>query len=221
MLVMVVASCSKDDGGGTIPSVEAPEKTVLVSPVNNKACEEVNSNGQITFSWNESSNTTKYDLVITNLNTNGETSYKDLTSTSKSVSLEKGIPYSWVIISKNSGSKTTISDNWLFYLAGDGISNYAPFPATAVAPIPGATVTPTDGKVTIQWDSSDVDQDSLTYTLYADTQDGLQDTVIIGGAAEKSKIMDVELDKVYYWRVKTSDGNNTSTSIVYTFRTSN
>ena len=227
LLSFLGVSCSKDTpgggGGGTTPTPTAktPGKAVLTSPANNKTCEEVNTSGQVTFSWNASTDTDKYDLKITNLNTQGVTNQNNITTTSKAVTLTKGIPYSWSITSKNEGTKTTTSDTWQFYLAGDGVVNYAPFPATAVSPSPGASVARTSGKVTIEWSGSDADDDTLTYTLEMDTTDGIQGTVIAEDITASSVEVSVEADTVYYWRVISSDGQNTSTSIVYTFRTTN
>lgn len=223
VISLSVFSCSKDTpgGGGTTPTPTAktPGKAVLTSPENNKTCEEVNTSGQVTFSWNASTDTDAYDLKITNLNTQGVSNQNNLTTTSKAVTLSKGIPYSWSITSKNEGTKTTTSDTWQFYLAGDGVVNYAPFPATAVSPSPGASVARTSGKVTVEWSGSDADDDSLTYTLEMDTIDGIQEVVIAEDISESSVEVSVEADTVYYWRVISSDGQNTSTSIVYTFRT--
>ena len=227
LLSFLGVSCSKDTpgggGGGTTPTPTAktPGKAVLTSPANNKTCEEVNTSGQVTFSWNASTDTDKYDLKITNLNTQGVTNQNNITTTSKAVTLTKGIPYSWSITSKNEGTKTTTSDTWHFYLAGDGVVNYAPFPATAVSPSPGASVARTSGKVTVEWSGSDADDDTLTYTLEMDTTDGIQGTVIAEDISASSVEVSVEADTVYDWRVISSDGQNTSTSIVYTFRTTN
>lgn len=223
-LVLLGTSCSKeDDGGGTTPppptEVAEPGKATLVEPANNKTCEQVNSSGEVVFSWQASANTDSYDLKIVNLNTNGVTNRNNLTGTNKGVPLLKGVPYSWQITSKNSGTKITFSDTWKFYLAGDGIANYAPFPATAEAPVPGSTVAAVDGKVTISWLGSDPDDDGLTYTLYVDEVDGLQDPAAeLQNLSEASAEVAVESGAVYYWRVVTSDGVNTSSSIVYSFR---
>ncbi len=171
VISLIAVSCSKDTpgggGGGTTPTPTAktPGKAVLTSPANNKTCEEVNTSGQVTFSWNASTDTDKYDLKITNLNTQGVNNQNNITTTSKAVTLTKGIPYSWSITSKNEGTKTTTSDTWQFYLAGDGVVNYAPFPATAVSPSPGASVARTSGKVTIEWSGSDADDDSFDLYL--------------------------------------------------------
>jgi hypothetical protein len=113
VMSIVVLSCSKEpSGGGTTPTptptptIEAPGKATLSTPENNKACEELNSAGQVSFSWNASTETDSYDLKITNLNNQQQINQNNITSTSKAVTLTKGIPYSWNITSKNKGDKT-------------------------------------------------------------------------------------------------------------------
>ena len=79
-----------------------------------------------------------------------------MTTTSTKVTLDKGVPYSWVVTSKSTKSSvTTPSDTWKFYLEGTGVVNYAPFPADLKAPSSGSTVKRTDGMVTFTWEGSD------------------------------------------------------------------
>jgi hypothetical protein len=224
-----LASCDSDPAPNPMPTeprVEAPGKAGLSLPENNKECEQGNISGNsasVDFSWEASVETDSYDLEISNLDTQAGTSKAGLTSTSTQVILERGHPYSWKVISKNEGAVTTSSDTWMFYLSGDGESNFAPFPATAIYPTSGATVTPDNAKVNIQWENvQDPDGDAVTYTLYADKVDGLQNPPAEWqNMTETSMELAVEANTVYYWRVITSDGTNSSTSITYTFKTTN
>ena len=71
------------------------------------------------------------------------------------------------------------------------------------------------------WEGSDPDSgDTLTYTLYVDATDGKQ-TPPSAQTGISAKTLDVALEAAttYYWRVKTSDGTNSSYSIVYSFKT--
>ena len=227
VMSIVLLSCSKEpSGGGTTPptptpTIEAPGKATLSTPENNKACEELNSAGQVSFSWNASTETDSYDLKITNLNNQQQINQNNITSTSKAVTLAKGIPYSWNITSKNKGDKTTTSDTWQFYLAGDGEVNFAPFPALPVSPAPGSQVTPTDGAITLEWSGSDADEDPLSYIIEMDTTDGLQETIVVESTTDTQATVNVDTDTIYYWRIITSDGVNSATSIVYSFRVIN
>ena len=126
-----------------------------------------------------------------------------MTTTNATVELDKGQPYSWKVISKNtSTTQTGISSSWKFYLAGQGIKNYAPFPADLKAPTSGSTISrSSEGKITFTWEGSDPDQgDELKYTLFVDKSDGKQSPS--GDLTNISaKTVDVALDAatLYYW----------------------
>ena len=234
LFTLTLISCGGgggDDGGGSGgggggPVVNPPGKSTLTAPANSETCETGTSvsatQSEVTFTWTASSDTNTYDLKITNLNTSVVINRTALTSTSTKVTLDKGVPYSWNITSKSTASTTsTASDTWKFYLLGPGIVNYAPFPADLKTPTSGSTVTRDgDGKVTFTWDGSDPDGDSLNYTLYVDATDGKQ-TPPTAQTDLTVKTLAVALDAAttYYWRVKTSDGTNSSYSIVYSFKT--
>ena len=227
LLVLVVsvlgASCSKDEPVATENQV--PGVANLVLPKDNTECEvgDVVANmAEVQFQWDEATNADKYDLVITNLVNQEVTQRPNLTKTSISVRLERGFPYSWKVISKNSGEETTTSDAFKFYVAGEAGANNAPFPATLKSPASGAQVSPVDGKVTLKWegDLKDSDGDPVTFTVFADTIDGNQEPPQDWKAlTDTIKKIDVVPNKVYYWHVETSDGNNTAISTTYTFKT--
>ena len=233
--VIIVGCSAEDDNSGTTtppvtqqptpaptPQVPTPGKSSLSTPENNEVCyegEEVDeSNSQVTFSWDASSDTDTYDLVITNQETSQSQTESGITSTSKAVSLATDISYSWKVVSKaNDTSDTTNSDTWQFYLAGDGQENYAPFPATIISPTSGSAVDTNNGNITLSWEGNDPDEgDSLIYTIYFDEVDGLQDP-IEEDVLESLLEVSVESGTTYYWRVKTSDGKSSSFTLVYSF----
>ena len=176
------------------------------------------SNSEVTFSWESSSDTDSYDLQITNQETNQTQTESGITTTSKDVTLATVFSYSWKVVSKaNDTSDTTNSDTWQFYLAGDGQENYAPFPSTILSPTSGATVDASNGLVTLSWEGNDPDEgDSISYTIYFDEVDGLQDP-IEEDVLESSLEVSVESGTTYYWRVKTYDGKSSSFTLVYSF----
>ena len=231
-IILFISSCGGDgggsgDGGGDPPLPQPPGDVTLTAPSNGEVCETGTSTSDtksnVDFSWQASSNTSTYDLQVTNLNSSAVVNKTGLTTINTTVELDKGQPYIWKVISKNTTTtQTGTSTSWKFYLAGPGIKNYAPFPADLKSPSSGSTVSrSSDGKVTFSWEGSDPDQgDELKYTLYVDKTDGKQSpsnelTNIT------SKTVDVSLDgaSTYYWRVKTSDGTNSSFSIIYSFKT--
>ena len=238
LFTLILLSCGGgggDDGGGNTgggggggPAPTPPGKATLVAPANNKTCETGTSvsdtQSTVTFNWNASANTNTYDVQITNLNTTTATNKNGVSSTSTTATLDKGVPYSWRVNSKNTTTTTsTPSDLWKFYLAGDGVVNYAPFPADLTAPASGSTITLSEGKATFTWDGSDPDSgDTLSYTLQADKdEDAVKTDPSIELSNLSAETVDVELEAAttYYWRVKTSDGTNASYSIVYSFKT--
>jgi len=235
---VLIISCSAEDDSGTstpppttqqpkpepAPSVPAPGKSSLSAPENNEVCYEGEavdaSNSAVSFSWDASSDTDSYDLQITNQETNQTQTESGITSTSKAVTLATDVSYSWKVVSKaNDTNDTTSSDTWQFYLAGDGQENYAPFPATILSPTSGAAVDASNGLVTLSWEGNDPDEgDSLTYTIYFDEVDGLQDPQTANtNITETSLEVEVESGTTYYWRVKTSDGTSSSFTLVYSF----
>lgn len=233
---VLIVSCSEDDddSGTTTPAVTqqpapaptpqvpTPGKSSLSAPENNEVCyegEEVDDrNSEVTFSWDASSDTDSYDLVINNQETSQSQTESGITSTSKAVTLATNVSYSWKVVSKaNDTSDTTESDTWQFYLAGDGQENYAPFPATILSPTSGAALDSNNGSITLSWEGNDPDEgDSLTYTIYLDEVDGLQDP-IEEDSSETELEVSVESGTTYYWRVKTSDGKSSSFTLVYSF----
>ena len=215
-------------GGGPVDPPTPPGKATLVAPANNKTCETGTSvsdtQSTVAFSWNASASTNTYDVRITNLDTSTATNKNGVSSTSTTATLDKGVPYSWKVTSKNTSSTTTTgSDTWKFYLAGDGVVNYAPFPAELKTPASGSTVTLSDGKATFTWEGTDPDSgDTLSYTLQADKDKDAVKTdpsIVVSNLSAQTADVELEAATTYYWRVKTSDGTNASYSIVYSFKT--
>ena len=233
--VLIISCSAEDNDSGTTtppvtqqptttptPQVPTPGKSSLSAPENNEVCyegEEVDGiNSEVTFSWDASTDTDSYDLVITNQETNQSQIESGITSTSKVVTLATDISYRWKIVSKaNDTNDTTESDTWQFYLAGDGQENYAPFPATILSPLSGAAVDSNNGSITLSWEGNDPDEvDNLTYTVYFDEIDGLQ-VPFEEESSETSLEVSVESGNTYYWRVKTTDGKSSSFTLVYSF----
>jgi len=238
LLSILLFSCSAEDDSGSstpptttqqpsptpAPQVPTPGKSSLSAPDNNEVCFEGEavdtSNSAVTFKWDASSDTDSYDLQITNQETSVTQTESGITLTSKEVTLATDISYGWKVISKSKDtSETSTSEIWQFYLAGDGQENYAPFPATIVNPSSGASVDASDGKIILSWGGNDPDEsDTLTYTIYFDDTDGLQDPSEDNtGVSETSLEVSVESGKTYYWRVKTSDEKSISFTLVYSF----
>ena len=215
---IILFSCKrdKDNSSGT------PTDAVLVLPAKNEAC----TNGRIvsptisvvTFKWNKTERTDEYEVHITNLETEVQTT-ETTRSTEIEIPLAADHPYSWYVVSKSSASSAEgKSETWRFYNSGAGKSSYAPFPAEIISPVMGQELTNTNGKVTLDWNGSDVDNDISSYEVYFGTS---KDNLLqLGNSTTSSVIEDVIVSpgNTYFWRVVTKDvKGNTSSSVVYQF----
>ena len=237
LCIFTFGACTSDDDGSSSsntnqtvqqpsesnsPSVPPPDPTTLSAPANNEIClegQEIDTTrSSVTFSWNVSSNTDSYDLVITNQKTNSTQTEGGITSTSRSVILENDQSYSWKVISKaNNTSDSGTSAVWQFYLAGDGQENHTPFAATILSPAAGAAVDATAGNVDLSWEGNDPDlDDTLSYTIYFG-ENNPPIEIISEEIQDTSVSVTVESGTTYYWRIKTSDGVNSSYTLVYSF----
>ena len=119
-------------------------------------------------------------------------------------------------------SDITSSDTWKFYLGGLGSINFAPYPAALLSPNNSSTIDRnTNGEITFEWEGRDPDDaDNLVYTLYIDKVDGKQtpSTSLTDLTVETINVA-LDAGNTYYWRVKTSDGKNSSFSVVRSFKT--
>lgn len=224
-LALSTACGGGDSGGNPEPDPQPqpeprPIAATLVFPENDSECTEgviVNDNqSRVTFQWNASQNTDSYQVNLRNLNT-GSTALATSNTNAVDITLLRGVPYEWFVVSRANGTTETASSAvWQFYNAGPGITNYAPFPAQAIAPTRGSTVSasPTIG---LEWSGSDVDGDIASYTVYFGTQDpppslaeGLTTTTFETALAGAG---------TYFWQVETLDeGGNRTLSEVFVFR---
>ena len=216
------SSSTADSPTWSFTLASMPGVSSLSLPENDKACEvgEVNGNlAAVSFSWEAAESADLYDIVLTNQTTNESTTFSDIEGTETSLELERAHAYNWKVIAKNCANANENGTSWQFYLAGEAEQNAAPFAASAVSPTPGSTATPTEGKVTIEWDASDPDEDALTYTLEVSTSVSFAaaDTTSFADLTEKSQAVDIT-SGVYYWRVTVADESISVTSDVFSFR---
>jgi hypothetical protein len=179
--------------------------------------ETIDTQSKITFPWNASQNANEYEVEIINLNDNY--SQKMLSKDrSLEVVLKHGEPYAWTVTAFVDDASIT-SKEWKFYLAGNGIVNYAPFPPELISPRPSARVNlNSNGQVVLNWTSSDVDGDLETYELYMDQNDGstlIQTFTEVENTIEIGIVADPGI--TYLWKVLAidSDGNSSSSGVYY------
>lgn len=212
-----ILSCSDDDYDA-INTIAIPSAATLIFPENNTVCNEgaiiSESESDVLFQWEESENTISYVLQINNLN-NGTIRKINTLSSEFSIRILRGAPYSWSVTSLGlQGSKSAESSVWSFYNAGLPVKSHAPFPATAVNPTSGSNLE--QGKVTLEWEASDIDNDIASYTLFFDTVN--PPVSELSTTSNKFTEVSVSTDNVYYWKIVTTDEvGNTSTSQVFQF----
>ena len=217
LVVLVVAGCKKKD-----PPVP-PEATLLVFPNKSSECtlgNDINATTrEVDFKWQKANNAETYELRVTNINTN-TTQTISTPALSAKLPLEKGAPFSWVVISKNSMTADKVSSaTWLFYNAGSE-TTYPPFPAEIVAPSIGASVfKDINNEITLEWIGSDVNNDIDGFEIYFDTVSPpvtLLASPTAGATEQKASVMP---NTVYYWKVITKDQEgNSSSSGIFDFR---
>lgn len=215
------SSGGSDDPPTPTPPVEVtpPQAATLIFPQENSECTEgsnlTSTQSTIVFNWNDANNTDTYQLFVKNLETQTITNYTTSTS-EKSITILRGTPYSWYVVSKNSGTETKQSLTWKFYNAGEAVSSYAPFPADLLSPIYDATFGASKTSVTLQWTGEDIDDDIVDYTILFGTTNPPSNEQAV--TASTSLSVSVTSGNTYYWRVITKDSqNNTSESEIFQF----
>lgn len=215
--LVLFSACKKD-------SPKAPEKVELIAPAKNSECTPVQGDGEnssiVRFNWKAADHTEDYELQVTNLNT-GTVQSKNTSSTIETLSLTKGMPFSWVVVSKNSETTTsTSSDSWLFYNPGSEIS-HVPFPAELTFPVQGSTAfKDVNNEVSLKWSGKDLDDDIESYGIYFSTENPPTTLLKSTDAGVNELKIEVTSDEVYFWKVVTTDEEgNSSVSSISEFKT--
>jgi len=218
--MIILTGCGGHKGNTPAP---APGKAALLAPAQNEVCTQGTvisaSQSTVTLKWAAAANATGYEIKIKNLE-DGTTISQTTGNTQFDATLKRNTPYSWSVTSKAANTTTTTqSDIWKFYNSGPAVVNYAPFPAEILAPAMNQTITISNGKVTLSWNGSDVDNDIVNYDIYLG--DSSSPALLQGKVLESTlKDVSVSVGKTYYWKVITRDSKgNISDSGIYQFTT--
>jgi len=163
---LLFTACKKD-------SPKPPSAAVLTYPEQNSLCTTgvsiTPTSSRVGFIWQTASNTNTYELRVTNLSTNS-TQTVNTQATSAEITIEKGSPFSWQVITRNTQVQETASSAvWQFFNAGSQ-TTHAPFPAQIVAPLSGASVvSDINSEIELEWSGADVDNDIVGYEIFLDT----------------------------------------------------
>lgn len=217
-VLVILSSC-----GGNDDPPPAPVGANLVFPLESSECTtgvSINeTQSQVTFEWQASTNTDSYTLNAINLDTNVPQSISTA-ATSASLSIAKGTPYSWSVTSINSRSdQVATSETWLFYNSGSQ-TTYAPFPAQLVLPISGSTVQKSiANEVVLAWSGADVDGDIDNFEVFFSNENPPTTSVGTITSTVMELTVSVESDTIYYWKVVTTDlEGNASDSGIFEFK---
>lgn len=216
---LAAISCSS---GGDDPIVEAkpPAIATLVFPNENSECTEgtnfTTTESDVLFNWGDSEHATTYKLFVKNLDTQVTKEYASPIS-EMSITVLRGTPYSWYVISQNSNLESAKSTIWKFYNAGIAVSSYAPFPAELIDPKMGVSQNSSTTSVLLNWEGNDVDDDITDYEVLFGTNNPPLNSQ--GNSTDSEFVVNVTSGNTYYWRVITNDsqGNN-SESEVFQFK---
>ena len=214
-IVLLFVGCGKDD------PPKPPEAANLVFPEQNSECttgvDQSETTSEVEFRWQSAANTDTYELRVTQLGTS-VTLTETTSGTSARLVLQKGTPYSWMVITRNTKTMDAVSSStWQFYNAGVQTS-YAPFPAEILSPGSGSTVAiNSDGEIELSWNGADVENDINSYEIYHGTDDPPTQLVATNLVGETT--LEVAVDPgTYYWRVVTIDSQgNSSDSGIYSY----
>jgi len=198
-----------------------PDAPLLQAPIDNSICLKGNqfteNTAELTFSWFPAKNAQYYVLVLNNLITKEKETFISY-ETSINVTLDANNSYSWNVLSMYEGISIS-SVIWKFYLTGDAISNYAPFPADLIYPLAGAIIS-SNGKdhlmITFQWRAFDPDNDIEAYAFYLDNTNASK--LVLDSLSLAICNQNLQRGKTYFWKIVTTDQiGNTSESEVSSF----
>ncbi|TNJ44974.1 fibronectin type III domain-containing protein [Tamlana fucoidanivorans] len=211
ILTSIFLSCSgggdDDPGSNPEPANTAPTVPVQTYPLNNTLCIDNN----VVFEWNASTdkegNTITYRVEVSESNDFAALAYDVSSSgTSRVLILEKGKAYYWRLKARdNKGEESAYSAVSQFLTEGDGESNHLPFAPELVAPVLDSEI---DGTSTaLSWTASDIDNDTLSYDVYLDTNSEPTTKVSEGQSATTYDATGLTAASTYYFKIVVKDGN--------------
>jgi len=199
ILLLVVAALTLLGCKDPIPD---PEQTVLILPEDNTSClyvSQSSSTASVDFSWQEAQFTDEYLVVVKNLTTEEETTSRTL-NTSIRLTLTRGVPYQWKVVTVSElSSVETSSRSFSFYLEAQQQRNYLPFP--------------------FSWQGEDLDNDLSHYTISIGASPDVLNEIATD-ITVSSHNASLNAGEVYFWQIISYDenGNNTK-SLINRFET--
>lgn len=129
--------------------------------------------------------------------------------------LSAHMTYYWKIVATDENGKSTSGDVWSFTTL-----NHAP--AAPSNPMPASGATNQSKTPTLNWTGSDIDGDSLTYTVYFEAGDDTPDVEVASNQSGTSYSPGtLAADTTYYWLVVASDSQESTAGPVWSLTTGN
>lgn len=219
LILSLGISCSDDENDKIVEQLIDPTAVTLNFPLNNTECNEgviiSESRSEVVFKWTGSANNDSYTVSLKNLGTGVIKDY-NTTFEELPISILRGVPYFWWVVSKVTGNPETVESTiWKFYNAGLPKESHPPFPAEVISPMMGSAIE--SGTVRLQWNGSDIDDDITSYTILIDTVE--IPILSAGNTTTNSMNVEAESGEVYYWKVISTDANgNSSDSEIFQFK---
>ena len=216
VIAVLLSTCSKS-------SIPEPDSALLTTPENSNTCVPLSTTatqGVVNFGWEEAQNTDSYEVFVRNNITQTEQKKSaDLTSTT--FTLDRGVPYSWWVVSSSEASAVdTKSKVWSFYLEGIQQETFLPFSALLNNPQDEQEVILSSGEINLQWTGSDLDDDIAHYQVYIGTNAD-QMTLVQDNQITSSYSVLLDVGQTYFWQIITVDQRgNKSQSAIQSFTTS-
>ncbi len=180
----------------TIPEASVPEKPQLTYPANNSKDIPV---GSITLKWNSKESDLTYRVEF-----DGKTYTTNNTSYTVSTT-ERGKTYSWRVTATNEWEKETSSETYSFRT----MDNRGP--STPSNPSPSDKTTNQPLTVTLSWECSDPDGDTLTYDVYFGINPGSMTKISSVQTGKTLNRSNLSIGTTYYWKVVAKDSKGATT----------
>lgn len=222
---MVIWSCGGDgdDPPPVDPENNAPSTPTTIYPQNNELC----IDNAVNFQWNASTDPDG-DAITYTVEVSESSAFspiiqtKTTSTTSVSISLDKGTVFYWRVRAKDSEDSSDNSSANQFYTEGEGIVNHLPFSPDLDTPALDETVS--TATANLEWTASDVDTgDTLTFDVYLDSSNTpIDPTTIVAENHTTTNFTTGTLtaSTTYYWKVVVKDDKGGETiGQVWNFKT--
>ncbi|KAF2955854.1 hypothetical protein [Marinitoga sp. 38H-ov] len=191
----------------------SPLKPNLLYPSNNQ--NDVPLNAKLEWSCSDpDGDTLTYDLYINTEPILTTPVISNYDKTFYNINLNPGTTYYWKVVAKDGNGGENSSD----------IYSFTTSEKTNIPPNKPILISPTNNSkdlepnLTLYWNCSDPDGDTLTYDVYLDKTINLTTPYITDVTDTSLTISNLELGATYYWKVVAKDGNGgENSSEIYSF----